>query len=715
MSFTEENRMWNLSSSGASLPYSPPADRIYLSGYHMVEYLNSVYGKESLPELIKYQAKHPILGTRGAISKIYKKSPDVIYTEYLDYLYNRAEIFRTETLKYNLPKGITVISEPIDNIKSHFWTKNGTIKAIRQGYDKKTAVIEINPENGNILNETKTGNINSISKIRHTSNDNLVFGEIFYHPLGGGELDSADLVVFNPDNKKHIRLTNGEHIYSADLSPDGRTFVAARRNGMWIELILLDNDGNNIRKIVSETGLYADSPCWSPDGSSIVSAVKIGRKSDIVTIDSRTGNMETLFSSDIHGDNDPSFSPDGRWIVFSSDRSGVWNIYAWSILRKKLYQMTSEYYAASEPCVSPDMKTLSYLSLYRGVTQLCRVPFEPEAGLEIKVEEGELLDKPDISRIDPDIKFSSERIPLWEACKPFLHIPYFMSDENGDRFGAVFVGADPVGINSYSAEIFYNEESERPSYDISIINKSFWPIIRTRIYDNNEHEKNTLGTNILNEETNYREKGAEVSFGLDVIHKTAPGYIRSSYVVGSRLRYFSGYDYGEINNKKSLGLYCNFELNHIPNYAPRDIIPDWGQSFSIYHEEELSGFIGEIEGHKTIMTVKQYVPSFLKHHGIETTLAHQNLNGLIQSKSDVGIPRGYHYNDTNGDLNLRKNLLMSVEYHFPLWYADRGLGLILFHMNLLKGSLFADCGAGWDGNFDFRSWKEKARTSVGGS
>ena len=57
--------------------------------------------------------------------------------------------------------------------------------------------------------------------------------------------------------------------------------------------------------------------------------------------------------------------------------------------------------------------------------------------------------------------------------------------------------------------------------------------------------------------------------------------------------------------------------------------------------------------------------------------------------------------------------MVSLEYHFPLWYADRGLGLILYHMHLLKGSFFIDYGAGWKKDFDVNSWTETARTSVG--
>ena len=39
--------------------------------------------------------------------------------------------------------------------------------------------------------------------------------EVFYHPLGEGQIDTTDLVIFDPKTQKHERLTKEAHIYSA--------------------------------------------------------------------------------------------------------------------------------------------------------------------------------------------------------------------------------------------------------------------------------------------------------------------------------------------------------------------------------------------------------------------------------------------------------------------------------------------------------------------
>ncbi len=717
MSFTEMGGLWSLSSAGTTPPYAPPINRIYLSGYYIVEYLNRVYGEKAISQLGRFQARHPLMGTGGAIKQITKKSPKAFYKEFIADFETRTGNLKDKVLADGFPSGQVILYEPIDDLKSHFWTDKGTIKVLRRGYDKKTVIVEINPATSEIVEEKETGNLNNISTIRSTPDGRIIFGEVYYHPIGDGELDVTDLVIFDTMTKEHIRLTKGEHIYSAALSPDYKTFVAARRNGMWTELILLDEDGTNIRPLFSKPGIYVETPCWSPDGSSIAGVITVGQKSDIVLVNPQAGSVKTLFKTDIHEDNEPSFSPDGRWVVFSSSRSGIWNIYAWDTIEKKLYQLTSVFYAASEPRVSPDGEILSFLSMYRGVNRLCIMPFKPQTGMEVHVEDGDIIDEPDIFRLEPDIKFESKGIPLWEAYRPIAHIPYFGQDENGSMIGVYLLGADPIGLNTYIAEILYGLESNKFGYDVSVINKSFWPTIKARIYDSSEEGNALQGGKdyLIYEEKRFRERSVELSLGFDMIHKTAPSIFQSSFLAGTRLRRFDGLGDFKIDRDRdqSLGIFSEIKFKHIPDSARRDMIPQWGQTFHIVHEEGLSVSFGEISGHNTFVSAKQYIPSPLKHHGLEITFTHQNQSGFLNYEKGMSIPRGYSYDDTKGDLFLRKNIMMSLEYHFPLLFTDRGLGLILYHINLFKGSFFIDYGAGWNGNFGIWSWIDKARTSVG--
>ena len=443
-SFTEGPGLWNLNSAAVVSPYAPPGQRIYLAGYHLVDYLNRTYGQDAFARMSQYQAEHPLGGSAEALEQVIGKSPQQFYQDFLKDFLARSALIKKEALAAGLPSGRVVLAETreLNSFESHFWTEKGTITALRRGYDQKTALVEADPVTGKIFREIKTGILTNLSA-RRLPDGRLLLPEVFYHPLGERTIDTTDLVIFDPITKGHKRLTRSQHIYSADLSPDGRTFVATRRNGMWIDLVLLDADGTNLRPLISKPGLYFDKPCWSPDGSLIAAVVKSGRNSDIVLINPVTGAMDLLFKSDVAEDNDPEFSPDGQWIVFSSDRSGIWNIFAWDLAGKKLFQMTSVPYAAGAPRISPDGKTLSFSFLTRGVKQVRVLPFHPPSGKSIEVERPSAVEEPDLKRLQPEVAFTGTKgIPL-EAYKPFVHTPYFKSDEKGVPGRALHPGGGP--------------------------------------------------------------------------------------------------------------------------------------------------------------------------------------------------------------------------------------------------------------------------------
>ena len=713
-SFTEGKGLWGLSSAGLDSPHSPPRGRFYLAGYPMVAYLNRTCGEDAFAKLSRYQARHPIGGARSALKHVTKKSPRTFYRGFLEDFEARTQELKDRIWAEGLPSGKVLLSEPLDDFVSIFWTERGTLQALRMGYGKNAALVEVNAKTGEIIRERKTGRLLNLTPVRRIPDGRLVFGEVFLHPMGDGDLDVSDLVIFDPETNRHERLTRNEHVYSADLSPDGKTFVVARRNGMWIDLVLLDRDGSNLRPLVSRPGLLFEGPVWSPDGSVIAAAVKSGRNSDIVLIDPASGKVQTLFRTDLHEDREPSFSPDGRWIVFSSSRSGVWNIHAWDREEKKLTQLTSVLYSSGEPKVSPDGKTLAFKRMIRGVHRVCTLTFDPRAGKAVSVEAGTDVPSPDPTRVHPEVSFESRGFPLWEAYKPYIHTPWLSWDEEGAQVGMFFSGSDPVGIASYSATLLYGLTSKRLGYDLSLSNNSFWPTLSVRAHDRAELG-NTLGGG---GRFWFRERGGEVSLGLDILHRVTPTALTSSLFLGSRIRRFDSLsDNFQVHRDENLsvGVFAELMFERGPETAPRDMVSRWGQRFFISHEHGLSRFGGEIPGHNTIFSASQFIPSPLKHHGFDLTATCQQQNGLLYYNKFLSIPRGYFSDDEAGGLDLRKNFLMSLEYYFPILYTDRGLGLMLYHVNLVKGSLFAQCGAGWDGGFDVDSWTEKARTTVGAS
>ncbi len=712
-SFAAGSGLWGLSAAGTSPPYAPPGDRIYAAGYHMVEYLNRTYGADAAARLSRYQALSPLRGTRGALGHVTGVSARRFYSEFRADFEARAQQTLAAVQAEGLPAGKAVMAAPLDAFGDAFWTERGTLVGVRAGYSRPTALVEVDPATGARHPEVRTGRMAPVSG-RRLPDGRFLLCEVYPHPLSPDLLATTDLVLFDPATRQRQRLTRGQHLFRADASPDGRTVVATRREGMWTGLVLLDADGQNPRSLVSLPGVYFDAPCWSPDGRRIAAVAKSGPKADIVLVDPANGAMELLFAADVAEDNDPAFSPDGRWLVFASSRSGVWNIHAWDLQRRRLWQVTSVPYAAASPRVSPDGRVLSFTSLERGLEQVCVLPFAPEQGKAVAVEPAGPLPPPDLARLQPDVRFQGRPGIPWEAYKPFIHVPWYSRDSVTEAVGVALAGADPIGRRAYSAVVAYDTRAQHLDYDATVSDHLGWPVVFARAYD----QARSGSTLDPGRRYQYRERGGEIGVGLAALHQVVPSSIRSAVRAGVRLRRYSSLDPAVVvtpAQDQSLAVFGALQLARSTDATPRDLVPGWGQELRVEHEQRLASLGGDLPGHDLVLSATQYVPGAFRHQGLALQATCQLQGGQLYHDKTGSIPRGYDQDDPAGDLDLRRNLVLRAEYHFPMRYTDVGYGLLLYHSYLLKGSLFADWGAGWRGRLDPADWARRARCTVGGT
>ena len=76
-------------------------------------------------------------------------------------------------------------------------------------------------------------------------------------------------------------------------------------------------------------------------------------------------------------DVDPRFSPDGRFVLFASDRTGIYDVYAHELATARLYQVTNVVSGAFQPVVSPDGKQLVYTGFTSEGFDLYVTPYDP--------------------------------------------------------------------------------------------------------------------------------------------------------------------------------------------------------------------------------------------------------------------------------------------------------------------------------------------------
>ncbi len=114
--------------------------------------------------------------------------------------------------------------------------------------------------------------------------------------------------------------------FDGAFSSDGnRIAFGSDRSGNY-EIWTCNSDGTNQTQLTSLKAAVAGSPRWSPDGNAIAFDARLEGHGDIFVIGADGRSLRRL-TSDPSENNVPTWSRDGKWIYFSSNRTGNWQIW----------------------------------------------------------------------------------------------------------------------------------------------------------------------------------------------------------------------------------------------------------------------------------------------------------------------------------------------------------------------------------------------------
>lgn len=147
-------------------------------------------------------------------------------------------------------------------------------------------------------------------------------------------------------------LTSGDRARDPDLAPDGRTLVVVTNAVQDNQLQRLTIDGRlePLTEYTDHTQL--STPRISPDGRWLaLSRWSDGRRE--LWVYTADGEPYRRLTVDAASDIDPAWSPDGRTLYFSSDRTGVFNLYAVDLETERLWQVSNVLGGAFHPSPHP--------------------------------------------------------------------------------------------------------------------------------------------------------------------------------------------------------------------------------------------------------------------------------------------------------------------------------------------------------------------------
>lgn len=292
-----------------------------------------------------------------------------------------------------------------------------------------------------------------------------------------------------------VRLTRAARIAHADAAPDGRSAIAVQENAGTNRLVRVDLATGEIRPLTEyHEDVHWAFPRWSPDGRLIAaSRWSPGAHYDVVVLDS-AGRLVAQITDDRAVDMAPAWSPDARWLLWSSDRTGIANLYAMDVSAlgearggshsqqpdsaarpplAPLRQVTNVLGGAFFPDVSPGGSGIAYSGYHADGWKIERIPFEPTAWSEpfpsaptiASGEAGapERDESAGTARAQSVAETAGRAYSPLRSLLPYFWMPLYLSPERvfvpnraqpyeviPGRFGALTGGRDLVGRHTYT-------------------------------------------------------------------------------------------------------------------------------------------------------------------------------------------------------------------------------------------------------------------------
>ncbi|HEX2865854.1 MAG TPA: biopolymer transporter Tol [Ignavibacteriales bacterium] len=322
-------------------------ESVYNAGFALTSYIAKKYGEDKLRKISHALGKMKNFTIDQAFKDVLGKSGDEIYDEWKDYI-TKDYRKRSQQVEENIVKGREIGTEGFGNFYPVF-SEDGT-KII---YLSNKSSDYFSPSNV-YLYDLKTGKEEMVtSNVRSTISWIKGQNKIVYSKLSEDNPNWAnihDLYVYDLNEKDETRLTKGMRANQPFVSHDGQKIVFVYQKDGTSNLGLVDIQGKGFKRLTFfENGEQVFNPRFSNDDSLIVFDCANANGRDIASVKPDASGMEFILQTKAD-ERSPSFGPDGR-LYYSSDESGIFNIYAMDLKTKSVEQLTNVLGGAFMPAV----------------------------------------------------------------------------------------------------------------------------------------------------------------------------------------------------------------------------------------------------------------------------------------------------------------------------------------------------------------------------
>ena len=713
----------------------PRGNAPYLYGSHFLKYVFDRHGEDKMRELSWSYGSNPVpYSLNRSIKNITGRSFAELYDDWLDYLRDKYSAQAEAVARAGLREGRR-LTFSAENNSSPRYTRDGRHIVWRQGDGYSETRYRIMPVGSNVGRASDYATIHRSSGFALLWDGSMVLAQTRRYR---NDYSFDDLYRWDRRTDRLERLTRGMRAREPAVSPDESrvAFVINGRSQTQLAVMPLRPDAEPQIVWTGQRFDQVGSPYWSPDGTHIACSVwTAGGYRDLMLVDMKSGAARRL-THDRANDVSPVFSPDGSTIFYSSDRSGIYNVYALELATGTTWQVTNVVGGAFWADISPDGKQLVYQGFGPGGYDLYELDIDRERWIEPLPY---INDRPDPVAVPAETASDAATVSRPRQYRPLATLApqsYTVDLVATSADTALTLrtsGSDAVGIHGYSLSGSLGLERRNINVSGSYTYRRLWPSLRIAAVRNASRRSGLFidGSNTIYTRESYSLTG---SIGLPVLRDDeSTGQISLAYDVDWLLNVQDEYDEFDPNDTLPdfpevdvvlAGLSVDWTYRDTRGYT-YTLGPQAGQSLRatirLNHPSLGSDFRSldlsyTWNGFKKLPFGDTPAVALRLAGGIRTSdrqrtslfivggVPEQDLTDSVLNNRRAGVSgylRGYPFRSVVG----QKFHLANLEYRQVLWNIERGVSTLPFYVRRLHIAGLLDAGNAWNDKLDIDDFK----------
>lgn len=325
------------------------AESIYNSGYALVRYISKKYGEDKLKDLTHHLSDPGNFSMDASFRKSIGKDGSDVYEEWKSYLEKDYET-KLKGVRETQIAGEIIQSEGFANLNPKFSPDGKWIAYLSNAYsDYYLNMMYLY----NTETKTKTDLPFTSGTTFSWSPDSkkIIFAQKQIPP-SLKEISLYDLYEYNLQDNSVKKLTDNSRYMTPAYSFDGKKIVFLVPKDGTMNMKIADNNLQNIRTLTDfSLGEQVYNPQFTPDGKKILFEYSFEEARKIAVMDIESGTYEFILNDKDIDFRNPCPDKDGKGFYYSSDMTGIFNIYYYEYETKKSKQITNVIGGAFNPSI----------------------------------------------------------------------------------------------------------------------------------------------------------------------------------------------------------------------------------------------------------------------------------------------------------------------------------------------------------------------------